>query len=158
MIRALAGGQKPAALGHRVFRPGVLVTDLTIASHPIFQILGGDVQLTGFYGKVTTVLTGAGSLQPQYTITGGVARNLATPRALGGDLAGIIYTITGNVGVGLTGSTFTGIAVPSFTTNAFILAPGVISIDVTLFTATNGAIDWTIHYVPLSLNAYMIPL
>jgi len=69
---------------------------------------------------------------------------------IGADIAGTIYSITGDHTVALaTDATFEGVAVGSFGTNLDILVPGVISMDVTAFGNT-GVIEWVLHWIPLN--------
>lgn len=164
-LKGLEAGE--AALGRRVYRPGV-ATDLgaIAANDPVvnlFRVSVGNVMLTMIYGKVTTDI-GAGIIEIQLWHTPDAGPGAATPAALcidsaviTGDLADTIYTITGGVGDALTIGAGLGVAVASFCTNRLILVPGIIGLGVEEATST-GIIDWTLHYVPLRLDARVAPL
>jgi hypothetical protein len=158
-IQGLGGSVIPAALGHQTIRAGT--GDLAaVASVDLFNVLGGDILLTGLYGRVTTEMAAANTLiQLQHTpAIGLVTVDLCAIIAahIGGDIVDTIYTITGDHTVALqTDATFEGVAVGSFSTNFDILVPGVISMDVTAF-ANTGVIQWVIHWVPLSERSTVV--
>jgi len=159
-IRGLSGGVLPAALGHRTHRTG-LAADLGTAPSDVnlFRITGGPILLTSVYGKVTTVINGAGVLiQLQHTPTGLAQEVLcAISLTIHPDAVDTIYTITGAVAVALAPSDQVGVSDASMATNFLMLLPGIMNMEVTVATAT-GVIDWTIHWVPLDFDSRVAPL
>lgn len=162
-IKNLEAGE--AALGRRVYRPGV-ATDLGTlgdAEVNLFRVSVGNVMLTMLYGKVRTAI-GAGLTEIELWFTPDGGPGAATPANMCIDsadindgLADTIYTITGGVGDAMTISAALGVAVASFCTNRLILVPGIISLGVEDAINT-GIIDWTLHYVPQRLDARVAPL
>jgi len=161
-IKELFGGENPAALGRRVRRAG-LAADLTaVATFNIFQVIGGDVMLTGFYGKVTTVIGGgAATLIVTHTPTGGAANAMcATSISIAADAVNTLYTWDGTLagvlqplGVAAVG---VGNNVASFSAGNNIVVPGIIGIAVAV--ASTGVIDWILHYIPLDTRCRVIAL
>ena len=162
-IKGLGAGE--AALGRRVYRPGIAATDLAaIAVVNIFRVSVGNVMLTSLYGKVTGVIgnVGATELQLWHTPDAGPGAAVAQPMCIDSltiatDAADTIYTITGGVGVAMTISAGLGVAIASFCTNRLILTPGIIGLGVEV-SGNTGTIDWTLHYVPMRLDARVAPL
>jgi len=160
MIKGLAGGSTPAQLGHRVRRVG-LAADLTaVATLNLFQVSGGDVLITGFYGKVTTVIGGgAATLILNHTPTGGAANAMcATSISIAADPVNTIYTWDGTLagvlqplGVGAVG---VGNCVASFATSEVIIVPGIMGLAVAV--VSTGVIDWILHYVPLDTDSVVV--
>lgn len=156
-IRHLAGGVNPAALGRRVIKVGVFGDIDAVEETNLFRISGGEVMVTGMYGKVTTAITGALTLNPRLTPTiGAVTTDMAaTSGSLAADFVDTILTWDGTeagaiapAGVGVIGT----IGIASFATNFQILVVGVITLNVAA-AADSGAIDWILHYIPLDPNA-----
>ena len=164
-LKSLEAGE--AALGRRVYRPG-LTTDLEAiaADEPVvdlFRVSVGNVMLTMIYAKVIIAI-GAGATELQLWHTPDAGPGAATPAPLcidsltiATDAADTIYTITGGVGAAMLISAGLGVAVASFCTNRLVLVPGIISLGAEEATNT-GVIDWTLHYVPLRLDARVAPL
>lgn len=156
LIKTLYVG-KAGLLGTRVERPEDL-TDLdTLADVTLFTITGGEVLLTGLYGRVNGGnLEGVNTnLRMAYTIAGGAQIFLSTARNVGGSVDDMIFTITGAPGVSVVIGTSAGVSLPSFVTNQLILAPG--DIEVIVSTATNtGSVVWTLHYVPLDAASLVV--
>lgn len=163
-LKGLEAGE--AALGRRVYRPG-LTTDLAAiaANAPVvnlFRITVGNVLITHIYGIVTTGI-GVGATEIELWHTPAAGPGAATPTNLCTDSASIanaavnrIYTIDGSLG-GMTTSVGLGVGVASFGTNMLYLVPGIIALGVEEATNT-GIIDWILHYVPLRLDARVSPL
>ena len=153
-IAHLAGGVNPAALGRRVFREGAFADLDAVETVNLFRVSGGEVMITMMYGKLTALITGALTTHPIHT---------PTSNATATDMSAISLTLEAGVvddilswdglitdALEITG---TGIGVP-FSANTQILVPGVIGLT-TAVVATVGAIDWTVHYVPLDPNAFV---
>lgn len=154
-IKGLAGGSLPAALGHRVRRPGVATDLAAVATVNIFTVSGGDILLTHIYGIVTVGPIGAGltTLDLQHTPTGGVATAMcAASAAINTDAVNTIYTITGAVAGAMVASAGLGVGVASMVTNMQVLVPGIILLNVAVAVNT-GTIDWILHYVPLDTDS-----
>lgn len=155
-IKGLSGGVNPAALGHcsRRVDDGTDLVGTVPFDVNLFRIIGGPILLTSCYGKVTTIIDGAGCLiQLQHTPTGLAQEALClVSLTIHPDPADTIHIITGAVGVALTVSDQVGVSDASMTTNLLILLPGIINLEVTVAEAT-GAIDWTIHWVPLDTDS-----
>ena len=156
-IKGLTGGRNPAALGRRVIRVGAFADLDAVEVVPMFRITGGEVMLTGMYGKVTTLIAAACTLNPRLTPTIGAAITdmAATSASIAADPVDTILTWDGTeagqiapAGAGVIGT----IGLASFATNFQILVVGVIGMNVAV-VATGGAIDWIIHYIPLDPNA-----
>ena len=161
-VKGLGGEHTPSPLGHRTVRLG-LTTDLeTTTAKNLFGVLGGDILMTGLYGRVTTEI-GAGNaiLQLQHTPTiGAVAVDLCAVIGahIGADIVDTMYSITGAHGDAMvTDATAEGVAAQSFATNLDILVPGIISLDVTGAIST-GIIRWVIHWVPLDPASRVVVL
>lgn len=159
-IKALAGGDNPAALGKRVRRPGV-ATDLAAAAPTtvnLFQISAGDILLTGIYGKVTTIIgaVGATTIHLDIVPTGGVSQVLCTATAINTDAVNSIYTIDGNPATALAVGAGLGMGRYQFV-NPVILVPGIIGLIVSVSVNT-GVIDWVLHYVPLDTDSRVAPV
>lgn len=158
-VNALASG---GVLGTRVRRVG-LAADLTaVATFNIFQVSGGDVLLTGFYGKVTTVIgAGAATLILTHTPTGGAANAMCTTSiSIAADAVDTIYTWNGALagvlqplGVAAVG---VGNCVASFATAFNILVPGIMGVAVAV--VSTGVIDWILHYIPLDTDSVVVPV
>ena len=154
------GGEAPAALGHRVRRAG-LAADLTaVATVNLFQVIGGDVMLTGFYGKVTTLIGGgAATLILNHTPTGGAANAMCTTSiSIAADAVNTLYTWDGTLagvlqplGVAAVG---VGNNVASFSAGNVIVVPGIIGLAVAV--VSTGVIDWVLHYIPLNTHCRVI--
>lgn len=156
-IKGLSGGVLPAALGHLTRRvdDGTDLAGTVDFDVNLFRIIGGPILITSFYGKVTTVINGAGIIiQLQHTPTG-LAQEvlcLVIGASIHGDLADTMYIIPGAPGAAMTVSDQVGVCDASMGTNLLILLPGIINLEVTTAEAT-GAIDWTLHWVPLDTDS-----
>ncbi|GAH17435.1 unnamed protein product, partial [marine sediment metagenome] len=60
---------------------------------------------------------------------------------------------TGATGVAMNATAITGINVPSFATNKQILQPGIIKLHLAVGTVVEGAIRWTVTYIPIDEGA-----
>jgi len=151
-IKELAGGRNPAALGRRVFRVGALADIDGVGDVNIFQVSGGEVMVTMMYGYCTDLITGALTTHPMHTpAIGGVAVDMcAISLTLEAAILNSILSWDGLVtdALEITGN---GIGTP-FSANTQILVPGTIILR-TGVAATVGAIDWTLHYIPLDKKA-----
>lgn len=155
-IKGLTGGRNPAALGRRVIKVGTFADIDAVEETDMFRISGGEVMLTMMYGRVTTPITAALTLNPRLTpAIGEVTTDMAaTSGSLAGALVDTILTWPGTeagpivFGAGVVGC----IGIASFATNFQILVVGDIVLNVA-FAATAGAIDWILHYIPLDPNA-----
>ena len=123
---------------------------LTNALTPIFNIIGGPVLMTGFFGQIT-VASGANATHIEATPTTGtsipVAANLDIDPAAVGDY----LTITG---VGSAAMTYNASAtgLPMMDSKGFILPVGTLDIHP---AAADGSASWTIFYIPLATGAYV---
>lgn len=150
-------------LGRRVRRVG-LAADLTaVATVNLFQVSGGDVMLTSFYGKVTVLIGGgAATLILNHTPTGGAANAMcATSISIAADPVNTIYAWDGTLagvlqplGVAAVG---VGNCVASFSVSGgVILVPGITGLAVAV--VSTGVIDWILHYIPLDTDSRINPL
>ena len=156
-IKGLTGGRNPAALGRRVKRVGTFADLDAVEVVDLFRITGGEVLLTGMYGKVTTLIAAACTLNPVFTPTIGAAQTdmAATSASIAADPVDTILSWDGAeasqlapAGAGVIGTVGYG----SFSVNNQILVIGVIGLNVAV-VATAGAIDWILHYIPMDANA-----
>jgi hypothetical protein len=146
-------------------RPGVNAEIPGAGTLDIFSIIGGPVQVKNLFGVVTADITGAATIFLYYTSAGGTLTALSIVSAsINGDLAETIYrwdgsltallgvlAPTGALGIGIPAEmTWSDITTPTNDVGAFVLLPGVISIDNTGGAAvTAGVIDWYLTYKPL---------
>lgn len=118
------------------------------AVHQIFTITGGEVLFTAIWGKVTTTLAGANTVNLQIDPTTGdtdvwvAATDLGTTDTLAGDVIGVVDNNT---------------ATPDFSPNRqplrnYIGTTGEVEADVT-GAAADGVIEWYATYVPLTAGA-----
>ncbi len=153
-IAHLAGGINPAALGRRAFRVGALADIEGAGTVDLFRVSGGEVMITMMYGKLTALITGALTTHPVHTPTSNATATDMAAESLTLE-AGVVDDILSWDGL-ITDAleiTGTGIGTP-FSANTQILVPGVIGLT-TAVAATVGAIDWTLHYIPLDPNAFV---
>lgn len=118
------------------------------AVHQIFTITGGEVLFTAIWGKVTTTLAGANTVNLQLDPTTGdtdvwvAATDLGTTDTLAGDTIGVVDNNT---------------ATPDFSPNRqplmnYIGTTGEVEADVT-GAGADGVIEWYCTYVPLTAGA-----
>lgn len=153
-------------LGRRVYRQG-LAADLgaAFAALPLFLVSGGDVMLTGLYGKVTTLI-GAGptTLILNHTPTPvppGVANAMCAVSAdIAADPVNTLYFWLGPLAaqLGPTGAAALGVgnSTQSFGTVPVIVVPGTIGLVVSA-NAGGGVIDWFLYYIPLDTDSEVTP-
>lgn len=118
------------------------------AVHQIFTITGGEVLFTAIWGKVTTTLAGANTVNLQIDPATGdtdvwvAATDLGTTDTLAGDVIGVVDNNT---------------ATPDFSPNRqplmnYIGTTGEVEADVT-GAGADGVIEWYATYVPLTTGA-----
>lgn len=132
-------------------RPGVVGELVNAASPNLFTITGGDIMVVGIHGKITTAFgTTATTLQLRLTtaLAGTVSVLGLACTTLSDQVADILLTSTGAVGVALAISAAAGVGVYAVT-NAQVLVPGGIDVLVGGATSTVAAVEWTINYIPL---------
>ena len=132
--------------------------------HPIFTITGGTVLITSLVGYRTVVQAGGASnadLQTDPTI--GAAVSLCAVLAVTGDLAGIIYTITGNAtdamqsGRAVFGGMAGGLLATGINMHGWLCAAGTIDWRESAAAGT-GPVEWYLSYVPINPAAYVTPI
>ena len=160
-VKALYGGE--AVVGRYAGQHvGTAAEIIAVATFGIFNVTGGDVLLTGFYGKVTTVIgAGASTLIVVYTPTGGAQNAMsATSASIAADpvntiymwdglLAGVLMPL-GAAAVGV-GNGYLG----CWTAKPLLVGPGQMGIA-NAVNALSGAIDWYAWYVPMWPGARMV--
>ena len=147
----MAWWDKTGLIGRTVTRAPLV---LAAATTPIFSIAGGRIMLTSIIGAITTLIGGAANvyLQLNPTIVTSTVTALCNPLNINARPVGDFLGITGVPGDPMIPVT-TGCAIPS------MLAPMVISIGDIEFVcdaAPGGAVLWTVTYLPIEDNAYII--
>jgi len=133
---------------------GICVTraaaNLAGALTPIFTVSVGAILLTGFFGIMTTVC-GANATHIEATPTTGATIPLAANLDINAMIVGEYCTITG---VGSDAMTYNASAtgLPMMTSKGVIIPVGTIAYHA---AAADGAMSWTIFYVPLVTGAYV---
>lgn len=143
-----------------VRRPGV-AGELVIGDSPnIFQIIGGDILVTSFFGEcMADSDSSATTLRLRITPTGGAVQVLGLAcTTLTAANIGDTLTPTGAITAAMLIETTPGASVGNLATNQWILLPGIIDILVGGATDTLMFYDWHIGYVPLESGAIVYAL
>ncbi len=135
----------------------------------IFTIAGGTVMVTQIVGTVTTAMDVTGSTLQLVHLTGAVTTVLSVAvAAIASDGIGTIYTISGDfadlmyaavpaaagaIRGGMSGGLAAGGAGQKIA-NGILMIPG--SIQEIWTGDQDGAIQWTIAYIPISLGATIV--
>lgn len=119
------------------------------ATHQLFTVSGGEVLVTGLWGKVSTAITGAsGTYAIQVDPTSGDTDTVVTATALGATdvTAGTI------LGVWDQGDGTTDFYPGGFALSGVVVTTGEIEL-VAADASADGVIDWYLTYVPLTAGA-----
>jgi len=117
---------------------------------PIFNIVGGPVLMTGFFGQMT-VICGANAVFLSATPTVGATVPLCAALDINVMIVGEYCTITGVGSEAMTyNASLTGL--PMMASKGVILPVGTLDYDA---AAADGSMSWTIFYVPLETGAYV---
>lgn len=133
---------------------GQLQTISGAATHQVFTVAGGEVLITAMWGKCTTAMTGANTINVQADPTTGDTVVIATATDLGttDTAAGtVIAAQFDQDGTTNTPSLVKGCGEPL----RFVATTGEIESVATEATA-NGAIQWYCTYVPLTVGATVV--
>ena len=160
---SLSGQVKKVSLNNPmcVRRPGIVGELVNAAVVNLFQVVGGDVHVSGMHGKIATAIgANATTVQLRILPTGSlVFQNLS---AASGNMTGLFANTllepTGAIAVAIALEVTFGVGLVYQVTNTWVLIPGVISILVGGATTAVGSIDWNIEYRPLSPGAEILPL
>lgn len=132
-------------LGQRVTKA---TGTLTVATLPLFTIAGGLVAITAMVGRVTTAITAAGTtVALQHNPTLGTTATLA---ATSGDL-GTTDTVAGEILVMEGDGTALAIGARAVINTLIPMDTG--QIEQVTATAADGAITWSVFWVPLDNGA-----
>jgi hypothetical protein len=148
-------------LGLRVDKGPVLAVDhLAIQVYPLFRIVGGRVVVLNFIAEVTEAFAAdATILQLYYTGTGAVRIDLTAKALTAASLAlGRRLVAAQTIGGALTFSAANSVAVIS-TLQSYILGRygvgGVMGIESSVAAMTDGAMIYSLWYLPLDDGAYV---
>ena len=128
------------------------ITTNGVKTYSLFQVLGGDVYITGMWGDVTTsITTDSETLNCQMHPTTGGTIVVVTATDLG-----TTDTVAGGV-LGVTASTLTPATSYKLSGQPahFIATTGQIE-SVSVTSSANGVVQWYCTYVPLTDGAYVI--
>jgi hypothetical protein len=119
------------------------------AVHQLFTVTGGEILVTALWGKCTTAMTGANTLNLQTDPTTGDTVVVATATDLGttDTAAGTTIGITGTSLTPATNLVKGGQALTNL-----VVTTGEIESDVT-GAGANGVVEWFCTYVPLTAGA-----
>lgn len=123
---------------------------LSATTIPVFTITGGEVLITSLYLKVTTSITGIGTLAAQINPTTGDTMTIVTATDLG-----TTDTVAGSV-VGLDRA---AAAAPSFLRGGHAVLNAVATtgqIELLGASAINGAVTVYVTWIPLSDGASLV--
>lgn len=123
---------------------------LSATTIPVFTVAGGEVLITSLHLKVTTSITGIGTLAAQINPTTGDTMTLVTATDLG-----TTDTVAGSV-VGLDNA---ATAAPSFLRGGRIDLDAVVTtgqIELLGASAINGAVTVVVTWVPLTDGATLV--
>jgi hypothetical protein len=122
------------------------------AAYNLFTITGGDILVTGFYGKVRVLIAGAATPRIQFTPAGLALTPMVTAAdSIDTDAVNTLYTTDFALATKFNptnAATGVGLVAWGSTVGYQILVPGVISVT-NAGAAYTGIIDYTILYVPL---------
>jgi len=123
---------------------------LAAALTPLFTIVGGKVLMTGFYGVITTA-SGANLTHLEATPTTGTSQPVCADLDINPAIVGDVLTITGVGNAAMTyNASVTGL--PMMASKGVILSPGTLDVHP---AAADGAVEWTMFYIPLDDGAYV---
>lgn len=130
-------------LGQRVTKA---TGTLTVATLPLFTISGGLVAVTAMVGRVTTAITVAGTTALQHNPTTGTTATLAAAVDLGttDTVAGEILVVEGDG---------TALAVGARAVVNTLIPMDTGQIEQVTATGADGAITWSVFWVPLDNGA-----
>ena len=134
-------------LGRRAEKASGTLSATTI---PVFTIAGGEVMITSLYLKVTTSITGVGTVAAQINPTTGDTFTLVTATDLGST-----DTVAGSV-VGLDNA---ATAAPSFLRGGRIDLSAVVTtgqIELVGAASINGAVTVVVTWIPLTDGATLV--
>jgi hypothetical protein len=124
--------------------------NLAAALTPIFTVVGGPVLLTGFFGLITTA-SGANATHIEATPTTGTSIPVAAALDINPALVGDYLTITGVATDTVKyNATTTGLCMMGY--KGIIIPVGTLDYHA---AAADGAVAWTMFYVPLATGAYV---
>lgn len=129
---------RDVGLGRRVTKT---ITQSGAGTQNVFTITG-EVLITSIYGRVTTAITVAGTTKLTANPTLGTSVDLCTATDLG-----TTDTVVGEILVPVKGAALT-LGAQTATPKGTVLGAGVI--EHTVATGGDGAILWSVTYVPLS--------
>lgn len=148
MSTIIAGSQlRTINLGPRVTKA---TGTLTVATLPLFTISGGLVAVTSLVGRVTTAITVAGTSKLQHNPTAGTTVDLCAATDLG-----TTDTVVGEILVvdGLKTSTF---VLGALAMQKWPVLMDTGQIEQVTATGADGAITWSITYVPVDDSATIV--
>lgn len=122
---------------------------LAATTVPLFTIAGGLVAVTSLVGRVTAAITVANSYKLQHNPTAGTTVDLCAATDLGttDTILGEILVVTGTKATGLTVGAF------GMTSYPVVLETGQIE---SVSAGTDGAILWSVTYVPIDAAATLV--
>jgi len=122
------------------------------AVHQLFTVAGGEVLITALWGKCTTSMTGANTLNLQTDPTTGDTVVVATATDLGttDTAAGTTIGVSANALMPATALAKGGIAIRDL-----VVTTGEIESDVT-GAGANGVVEWYCTWVPLTVGATVV--
>lgn len=127
----------------------------SIVTADLFTIKDGPILLKAIVGHITTVIeSAANAIKLQHTETGGSAVDLCAALESNAAAKGKLFSITGTKATAMALSSDVGIYVGPLAT-ALVLTPGVINLHAA--GTTTGAILWYVTYVPLAVDARIVP-
>jgi hypothetical protein len=118
---------------------------------PMFNIIGGPVLMTAFYGKVTVEAVGATTIVIAATPTVGATVPVSASLDVDPAVVGSYLTITGLASDAMKYNATAG-GLGMFLYKGIIIPVG--TLDYT-GGAASGSIAWTMFYVPLTTGAYV---
>lgn len=151
MSTIISGSQlRDIALGR--YQQGKTSTLAGAATHQLFTVAGGEVLITALWGKVTTALAGANTINLQTDPTVGDTVVIATATDLGttDSAAGTIIGATANTLVPATSLVKGGLPL-----GPLVVTTGEIESDVT-GAGADGVIQWFCTWVPLTAGATVV--
>jgi hypothetical protein len=142
-------GLRTAKLGVKVER--ALSTCPQSTASAIFNIVGGQVQMTLIIGTITTILGAVGNMRLEENPTTGTTELICTNVAAGTYAAGDLMGISGVPSASMLPAATGGI--PGMTTQGVNLRIG--TLDWRCSASSTGAMSWTMFYIPLEDGAYV---
>lgn len=142
---------RTTALGRYVQGQTADITTNGAKTYSLWTVAGGEVQITALWGKVTTSLTVADTVNVQLVPTAGNTMTLVTATDLG-----TTDTVAGSV-VGLTRGTS---AASAFLVGGTALLGAVVTTgsvkSVVTGTSPDGVVQWFCNYIPLTSGATLV--